>query len=154
MNAIVTSIIAVLGTLMGSTVTHVFQRRAALRAERNAGLERGRQERLEVFGAYAGTLVQFRQAALHHWFCVHEGRDAEDEVELRRRSFETRSGAQQALFQLQLITDEPELLAAAGEAFERIGGIDRAEDRPDVTDRRDGSREAIDAFVAMARGYV
>ncbi|MEE1782507.1 hypothetical protein PUR71_06165 [Streptomyces sp. SP17BM10] len=154
MNAIVTSTIAVLGTLLGSTVTHVFQRRATLRTEHTARLERGRQERLEVFGSYAGLLVEYRQAALHHWFCVHEGRDAEDEVELRRRSFETRSGAQRALFQLQLLVDEPDLLAAAGEAFGRIGRIDRAEDRQDVTVRRDGSREAIDAFVATARRYV
>ncbi|MFD7902051.1 hypothetical protein ACFV4G_07380 [Kitasatospora sp. NPDC059747] len=154
MNAMVTSIIAVLGTLLGSTVTHVFQRRAALRTEYNARLERGRQERLETFGSYAGLLVEYRQAALHHWFCVHEGRDAEDEVELRKRSFETRSGAQRALFQLQLLVDEPELLAVAGEAFERIGRIDRAVDRQDVTARRDGSRESIDAFVATARRYV
>ncbi|MER5549830.1 hypothetical protein ABT072_47430 [Streptomyces sp. NPDC002589] len=151
MNAIVTSVIAVLGTLLGSTVTHVFQQRSARRTERNARKERLRQERLEVFGTYAGLLVDFRQAMLHHWFCVHEGRDADDEVALRKRSFELRSSTQHALFQLQLITDEPGLIAVAVDAFTAVGKIDRAEDRADVIVRRDGTRDLIDAFVDTAR---
>ncbi|MQS11597.1 hypothetical protein F7Q99_04670 [Streptomyces kaniharaensis] len=154
MDAIVTSVIAVLGTLLGSTVTHVFQQRSARRMEHNARLERLRQERLEVYGAYAGLLVEFRQAMLHHWFCVHEGRDAEDEVALRGRSFETRSSAQHALFQLQLITDEPELVAVAVDAFVQVGKIDRAEDRADAVVRRGATRELIDTFVATARRHV
>ncbi|MFD7712573.1 hypothetical protein ACFV6E_13655 [Streptomyces sp. NPDC059785] len=154
MNAIVTSVIAVLGTLLGSTVTHVFQQRSARRLERNARDERLRQERLEVFGTYAGLLVDFRQAMLHHWFCVHEGRDAEDEVVLRGRSFELRSSTQHALFQLQLITDEPELIAVAVDAFTTVGTIDRAEDRADVVIRRDATRALIDAFVGTARRHV
>ncbi|AKJ14965.1 hypothetical protein ABB07_34375 [Streptomyces incarnatus] len=154
MNAIVTSVIAVLGTLLGSTVTHVFQQRSARRTEHNARKERLRQERLEVFGAYAGLLVDFRQAMLHHWFCLHEGRDAEDEVTLRRRSFELRSSTQHALFQLQLITDEPELIAVAVDAFTAVGKIDRAEERADVIIRRDATRALIDAFVGTARRQV
>ncbi|MBV6700867.1 hypothetical protein [Kitasatospora aureofaciens] len=154
MDAIVTSIIAVLGTLLGSTVTHVFQQRSARRTEHNTRLERLRQERLDVYGTYAGLLVEFRQAMLHHWFCEHEDRDADDEVALRRLSFETRSNAQHALFRLQLITDDRELLAVAADVFTKIGTIDRAADRPDVVARRDASREAIDTFVETARRHV
>lgn len=77
MSAIVTSVIAVLGTLLGSTVTHAFQQRSAMRTELSSRQERLRQERLDVYGAYAGLLVEFRQAMLHHWFCEHEGQDAE-----------------------------------------------------------------------------
>ncbi|RPK46646.1 hypothetical protein EES39_12890 [Streptomyces sp. ADI92-24] len=98
MDAIATSVIAVLGTLLGSTVTHVFQQRSARRTEANAQRERLRQGRLDVYGTYAGLLVDFRQAMLHHWFCVHEGRDPDDEVSLRNRSFELRSTTQHALF--------------------------------------------------------
>ncbi|MDK1472981.1 hypothetical protein QNO07_05980 [Streptomyces sp. 549] len=154
MNAIATSVIAVLGTLLGSTVTHVFQQRSVRRMEETARRERLRQERLDVYGTYAGLLVDFRQAMLHHWFCVHEGRDAEDEVVLRGRSFEQRASAQQKLFQLQLITDAPELVTAAVAAFRAIGDINRAQDRADVVTRRDATRELIDVFVATARGHV
>ncbi|MFD3803643.1 hypothetical protein ACFWSF_10635 [Streptomyces sp. NPDC058611] len=154
MNAILTSVIAVLGTLLGSTVTHVFQQRSARRTERAALDAQLRRERLDVYGTYAGLLVDFRQAALHHWFCVHEGRDAEDEAALRKRSFELRSGAQHALFQLQLIADEPELTAAAVEAFAAVGAVNRARDRADLDARRDATRELIDGFVGTARRSV
>ncbi|MBZ9594366.1 hypothetical protein [Streptomyces yangpuensis] len=154
MNAVITSLIAVLGTLLGSVVTHAFQQRSAKRTERNALDAQLRQERLDAYGAYAGLLVEFRQAMLHHWFCVHQGRDAEDEVALRGRSFETRSTAQQALFRLQLITDDAALGTAAVDAFTAVGAIDRAQDLPELVTRRDATRELIDAFVANARRCV
>lgn len=154
MNAIVTSVVAVLGTLLGSTVTHLFQQRSARRTEQNSRKERLRQERLDAYGTYAGLLVEFRQAMMHQWFCEHEGQDAGDEVAIRRRSFELRSSTQHALFQLQLITAEPELVAVAVDAFTAVGKIDRAEDRADVINRRDATRDLIDAFVGTARRLV
>ncbi|MET9570198.1 hypothetical protein ACFYNW_20790 [Streptomyces virginiae] len=154
MNAMATSLIAVLGTLLGSVVTHAFQQRAARRTEQNALEAQRRQERLDAYGAYAGLLVEFRQAMLHHWFCVHQGRDGEDEAALRRRSFETRANTQQALFRLQLITDDPDLGAAAVEAFTAVGAIDRAPDLAALVTRRDTTRELIDTFVTTARRCV
>lgn len=154
MNAIVTSIIAVLGTVLGSTVTHVFQLRTARRAEENTRQERLRRERLDVYGAYAGLLVDFRQAMLHHWYCVHEGRDAEDEVALRGRSFELRSNVQTTLFQLQLITDVPALVTAAVDAFRAIGDINRVESVEDIATVRYATWNLIDTFVARARQNV
>ncbi|MEU5538574.1 hypothetical protein [Streptomyces sp. NPDC020362] len=154
MNAIVTSVIAVLGTLLGSTVTHVFQQRSARRVEQDTRRERLRQERLDIYGTYAGLLVDFRQAMLHHWFCEHEGQDAADEAALRRRSFELRSSTQHALFKLQLITDEPQLVTVAVDAFTAVGKIDRAGDRADAVARRDATRDLIDAFVGTARRHV
>ncbi|MFI5530522.1 hypothetical protein ACIA8O_18470 [Kitasatospora sp. NPDC051853] len=154
MSAILTSVIAVLGTLLGSFLTHAFQQRSATHAERGAQAERLRQERLEVYGAYAGLLVEFRQAVLHHWFCLHRGTDAAEEPALRAKSFELRSQTQHAVFRLQLIADSPELTAAATAAFETIGRIDRAADLEDVERRRDATRDLIDAFVATARHHL
>ncbi len=126
--------------------------RAAHRAEQSQGAAAsGAAER---YGTYAGLLVEFRQAMMHHWFCEHEGQDADDEVAIRRRSFELRSSTQHALFQLQLITDEPELIAVAVDAFTAVGKIDRATDRTDVIVRRDVTRDLIDAFVGTARQHV
>ncbi|MFD7628381.1 hypothetical protein ACFV7Q_20455 [Streptomyces sp. NPDC059851] len=154
MNAILTSLIAVLGTLLGSAMTHGFQQRSARRTEDGARAERLRQERLDVYGSYAGLLVEFRQAMLHHWFCVHEGRDAEDEPALRARSFELRSAAQNALFRLRLVTEEAEVVAAADAAFREVGKLDRPADRDGLLPRRDATRELIDAFVTTAGHHV
>ncbi|MFD8415015.1 hypothetical protein ACFV2Q_25205 [Streptomyces sp. NPDC059650] len=128
MDAMFTSLIAVAGTLLGSVMTHLFQQRSARRTQEDSRAERLRQERLEVYGSYAGLLVEFRQALLHHWFCVHEGRDAEDEVALRARSFELRSATQNALFRLRLIAEEPEVPAAAEAAFVEVGGLNQPPD--------------------------
>ncbi|MER7671229.1 hypothetical protein ABTY61_22565 [Kitasatospora sp. NPDC096128] len=154
MSGIATPVIAVLGTLLGSTATHVFQQRSAQRTEQNSRQERLRQERLDTYGTYAGLLVNFRRAMLHHWFCVHEGNDADDEVALRRLSFELRSNTEHALYRLQLLTDGSELATAAADAFTAIGKIDRAANRADVVVRRDATQELINAFVATARRHV
>ncbi|WP_329564094.1 hypothetical protein [Kitasatospora sp. NBC_01266] len=154
MNAILTALIAVLGTLLGSTVTHVFQQRAADRTGRSARQERLRQEQLTAYGAFAGLLVRFRRALMHHWFCVHEQEDADLEAELRHRSFELRSETQHALFQLQLITHDPALVELAARVFHQVGKIDRAPDRADVVRRRDETQALIDEFVTAARAQV
>ncbi|MEU8506926.1 hypothetical protein AB0C40_19780 [Streptomyces brevispora] len=62
MDAIVTSIIAVVGTLLGSTVTRAFQQPSARPTEQNAHRAQPRQGRLNAHGGYAGLLVAFRQA--------------------------------------------------------------------------------------------
>ncbi|WP_438319641.1 hypothetical protein ACSHWO_36900 (plasmid) [Streptomyces sp. HUAS TT3] len=154
MDAMFTSLIAVAGTLLGSVMTHLFQQRSERRTQEDSRAERLRQERLEVYGSYAGLLVEFRQALLHHWFCVHEGRDAEDEVALRARSFELRSAAQNALFRLRLIAEEPEVLAAAEAAFVEVGGLNQPADLDTLLPRRDAARELIDAFVVIARRHL
>ncbi|MER7731549.1 hypothetical protein ABTX80_11765 [Streptomyces erythrochromogenes] len=58
MTAVITSLVGVLGTLLGSVVTHAFQQRSARRTERNALDAQRRQERLDACGAYAGLLVE------------------------------------------------------------------------------------------------
>ncbi|MFJ8042563.1 hypothetical protein ACIRBX_18950 [Kitasatospora sp. NPDC096147] len=151
MDAILTSLIAVLGTLLGSLLTHVFQVRSNRRAEWSARAEQHRQERIEAFGAYAGVLVEFRQAALHHWHCIHQGTDAAEEPVLRGRSYEARSRAQHALFRVQLTARTPEIGELAAGAFEEIGRIDQAADLAGLIDRRDATRVRIDEFVTAAR---
>jgi hypothetical protein len=152
-DTILTSVIAVLGTLLGSVVAHAFQQRSTRHAQQHERAERRREERLTAFGTYAGLLVDFRQAMLHHWFCVHEGKDAEQETTLRARSFELRSDTQHALFQLQLLVEEPDLTAAAITAFTEIGKLDRPTRRADLITRRDTTRALIDDFVRAARQY-
>ena len=63
----------IFGTLLGSVMTHPFQQRSARRTPEDSRAERLRQERLEVYGSYAGLLVDFRQALPHHWFCGARG---------------------------------------------------------------------------------
>jgi len=62
------SIIAVAGTLLGSTTTYVFQRLTAGHAEEFARNEQLRQERLAAYSAYAGAITELRQGVIAVWF--------------------------------------------------------------------------------------
>ncbi|WP_269855624.1 hypothetical protein [Streptomyces sp. RPT161] len=71
MGAVLPSVIAVLGTLLGSTVTHAFQRRTAERAARLTRDEKLRQERIDAYCGYAGALLEYRRVLVQRWFVVN-----------------------------------------------------------------------------------
>ena len=63
--AIIASGIAVLGTLLGSGITLVFQQRAVDKGHDFAQKERLRQERLDAYSAYASALINYRRCLVH-----------------------------------------------------------------------------------------
>jgi membrane protein YqaA with SNARE-associated domain len=63
-----TSLIAVIGTLLGSTITYLFQRSHAGRAEAVARSERLRQDRIVAYSEFAGTITELRRGVITLWF--------------------------------------------------------------------------------------
>ncbi|MER5182012.1 hypothetical protein ABT009_27260 [Streptomyces sp. NPDC002896] len=61
MQVVATSVIAVLGTLLSSALTYVFQRRNAERSEQFARNERLRQERIDAYCAFGGAPADYRR---------------------------------------------------------------------------------------------
>ncbi|WP_409237721.1 hypothetical protein [Streptomyces sp. PA5.6] len=142
-----------LGTLLGAGLTHSFQRRAIERTERFTRGEKLRQERIDAYCAYAGALVNYRRILVDRWFSRAENRQEEIE-ELRFRSYEMRSDAQEALFRVQLLTNDEELVRLAWETLDHVADVRRADDRDSLAERRRVSREAINDFVATAKRHV
>ncbi|MEU8957412.1 hypothetical protein AB0C93_24260 [Streptomyces sp. NPDC048518] len=153
MEAVAASVIAVLGTLLGAGLTHSFQRRAIERTERFTRGERLRQERIDAYSAYAGALVNYQRVVVDRWFRRSEGRHEESE-ESRFRSYEMRSEAQEALFRVQLLTHDDELIRLAWEVLDQIGEVHRTDDREEMAVRRRTSRAAINSFVRVAKRHV
>ncbi|MEU1018673.1 hypothetical protein ABZ383_08350 [Streptomyces sp. NPDC005900] len=153
MEAVAASVIAVLGTLLGAGVTHVFQRGAIARTEDFTRREKLRQERVDAYSAYAGALVNYRRVLLDRWFSRHENRP-EDGVESRFRSYELRSAAQEALFRVELLTEDDELAGLARRALDAVTDLHKARDRDELTERRVVSLGAVDAFVSAAKRHV
>lgn len=60
--------IAVAGTLLGTTVTYIFQRANAGRAERFARDERLRQERIAAHRGFARAVAEVRRGVISLWF--------------------------------------------------------------------------------------
>ncbi|GGU97003.1 hypothetical protein GCM10010211_75460 [Streptomyces albospinus] len=149
MEAVITSVVAVLGTLLGSAVTHVFQSRTADRRERFTRAERLRQERIDAYCAYAGALLDYRRVLVHRWFVVHEeDRCDEDSPELREEVYKTRYAAQEAMFRAQMVTDDPEILDRTEQIMADVTEIHWAEDRDTLTELRATTRRGIRDFVA------
>lgn len=62
MESVVTSLVAILGTLLGATTTYAFQIRTAKQARQSATEERLWQERLAAYSTFAGALTDFRKS--------------------------------------------------------------------------------------------
>ncbi|MCZ7414821.1 MULTISPECIES: hypothetical protein [unclassified Streptomyces] len=150
-----TAIIAVLGTLFGSSLTYLFQRRITERARELEERTRVRQERLDAFAAYAGALFNYRRLAVHRWFVVNERPGSEDVNALTREMYQLRTEAVEAEFRVQLLTDDEGIRQRASEAMRSITELHDVCNSREVMDAgRGSSRSAINAFVTTARPLV
>ncbi|MBC9716409.1 hypothetical protein H9Y04_28130 [Streptomyces sp. TRM66268-LWL] len=151
----VASVIAVVGTLLGVGVSQLFQQRALARTERFAQTERLRQERLQVYSAYAGALFNYLRAQMDRWLLDHEQREFDaTKAGLKARSFDQRGQVNEALYRVRLVTDRPELAQFAQTALDKVARIPGAADREEYTAAYRAAEEAIDGFVALAKEHV
>ncbi|ANZ16807.1 hypothetical protein ACH4YO_39050 [Streptomyces noursei] len=149
MEAVIASVVAVFGTLLGSAVTHHFQSRSADRSEGFARAQRLRQERIDAYCAYAGALLDYRRVLVHSWFVRHEDdRCGEDTPELREEVYKSRYAAQEAMFRAQMVSDDPDVLDLSERIMAEVTEIHWVEDREALTERRAATRAGIRDFVA------
>lgn len=153
MEIIVTSVVAVVGTLLGSLATHYFQRRNRADAERFERNERLRQERVIAYTAFGGSLVSLRRANVDRWFAIHDQRDG-DPGSLRYETYRLRTSALEALFRVQLVTESKELIALGQQAIDEVDRLKPKLPAEELTDVRDASRQSIFSFVEAARKHV
>ncbi|MFJ9180500.1 hypothetical protein [Streptomyces sp. NPDC102360] len=156
MIVVATSVIAVLGTLLGAGLSHVLQSRTAARGQDFARAERLRQERIDAYCAFGGALANYRRGQLDRWFPEHVDRPGEtaDVHELRREAFRLRASAMEAMFRVELLTASPSLTALAQEAMASVDRIPAAGDREELRVVRDQSRGLMHDFIAASRPHV
>ncbi|MZD06581.1 hypothetical protein GTW43_15970 [Streptomyces sp. SID5785] len=156
MEVVATSLIAVLGTLLGSLLTHLFQRRTALHTERFTRGERLRQERVEAYGTFAGALANYRRGQMDYWFARERGRLAEGETlhEVRREAQRLRATALEAMFRAEMLTPSPALDAAGRDALRAVDRISSASDQDELQPAREDSRTAIYHLAAASRRHI
>jgi hypothetical protein len=151
---IVTSVVAVLGTLLGSLATHYFQRRNRADAERFERNERLRQERVSAYTTYGGALVSLRRALIDRWYATHEeGRNADPDA-IRYETYRLRTAALEAMFRVQLVTESQPLIELAQQAIDTVDHLNLRIPAEDFKKARDRSRQGIFDFVEAARKHV
>ncbi|PAZ13482.1 hypothetical protein CLM62_24250 [Streptomyces sp. SA15] len=151
MEAIAASVIAVVGTLLGVTVTHYFQGRALKRTEGFARDERLRQERLQAYSAYAGALVSYRRVLVARWSYEHEPGHEDDNRAAQARSDDLRSQAEQTLFRVEMLAGGDEIRRQAREAFKKVSEVHKTDDACEHRRRRAQTNALIQSYVVASR---
>ncbi|MDX3577224.1 hypothetical protein [Streptomyces sp. FL07-04A] len=154
MESIIASAIAVLGTLLGSGITLAFQQRTTDRSHQFTRREKLRQERLDAYSAYAGALVNYRRCLVHLWFCEHEQPPPEDPDAVRIRAYDLRSSAQEALFRVQMLTDDDRVSRTAEDVLADITELPKADARAELDEIRTRTRDNISRLVGSARQHL
>ncbi|MFF8846913.1 hypothetical protein ACF08N_30055 [Streptomyces sp. NPDC015127] len=145
-----TAVIAVVGTLLGSVATHLFQRQTAERSAVLARAEQLRQERIAAYSAFAGALVDYRRGQNDRWHRAMEAPGSVAAEEARIDSYRLRSSAHQALIRVQLVCDDPQALDLAAAAFEVTNCMHEAPDETDRSQRSEQARETLSEFIGTA----
>ncbi|MET7713184.1 hypothetical protein [Streptomyces sp. NPDC005407] len=123
-----------------SGLTLAFQRRTAENSHKFTRSESLRQEQLDaycVYGVYDGALLNYRRCLVHLWFCLHEQLPHEDPDQVRLRAYDLRSAAQEALFRVQMLTDDDTLGRAAEEVLDAVANLHKTDSRSELDDRRE-----------------
>jgi hypothetical protein len=150
MNGALTSLIAVTGTLLGSVVTYVFQRRTTGRAEQFTRDERLRQERLSAYSAFAEAVMEYRHEQLTQWLRRH-GELIEPSPEANRaEQGRPRATAWQARYRIQLLADEPKLIELADKAIDAVADIHRSKEPGELEQHGKRTRQRVEDFIHAA----
>jgi len=152
--ALLASLIAVAGTLLGSTTTYLFQRHSAGRAEGFAREERLRQERMATYSEFAGALTAHRRAVVNLWFRRQEDPEGPEYRAARAECDQLGAALDHARFRVQLIAGHPGLMALANAAHQPVSAVNRAVDKAELMECENRSRDAVGAFVAAAAAQV
>lgn len=146
MDGLVTTLVAVGGTLAGSGLTYLFGWFTARRAERVGRAERLRQDRIAAFTSFAGAITGLRQSVVTLWFARRDGPAPTEQTEADRRG----AAADQARFTVRLLVADEEVLRFADEAFASITAIGEAEDLPELKAHEDRNQQTLNDFITAA----
>jgi hypothetical protein len=125
-NAWLTGLIGVAGTLLGSVTTYLFQSRDAKRDQEFRREERLQQEQLNSCSAFAGALSELKQRLIALRFQNRRDPHGADTQKMATECDRAGASAETARFRVQLISGDPDLMALADAAFAALEPIRRA----------------------------
>ncbi|TCC44822.1 hypothetical protein E0H73_45205 [Kribbella pittospori] len=139
-----------LGTLLGSALTYIFQRRTVGHVSALAAAERHRQEGLEAYVAFTGAAVRYRTAALDRWHRYREDPDGEEHRLAHADFHRLRTALIDAQLRMDLVTGDVELRKLADVVVDATGQIHDAATDDDRAARTEAASAALDEFVTRA----
>jgi hypothetical protein len=146
----VSSIVAVVGTLLGATLTYLFQRRSTDRAMTVEFLRQLRAERLAAYAAFSTACTEYRRGQYNRWHQQIGSPDSPQAVEARQDSYRLKSIAQYALAQIQLVAHGQDLMTFAEQAYRLTSVMHDASDARQLEKAGDDARAALELFIKLA----
>jgi hypothetical protein len=109
---------------------------------------------MATYSAFAGAATGHRRAAVNLWFRRKEDPDGPEYRAARAETDQLGAALDHARFRVQLIADEPALMALANAVHEPVSALNHAADTAELTAHENRSRDAVRAFVAAAAAQV
>jgi hypothetical protein len=152
--AVLTAVIAVLGTLLGSVATGHFQQRAADLGEAGARRRELRKENVDAVTALAETISAHRSMMWRRGEAKTKG-DLDRYEELRVRSHDTRAAVTAPLVGLRILITDPAVRAAADRMVAATFAMrDHDTDAAALDAARAAALSAHDQFVDAAARFI
>jgi hypothetical protein len=137
------------GTALGAVLAIWTARGTAARSERSARVEVLRQDYRTALVRFSAATLAYRESEIDRWHAQRGG--FKDENEAREEVYRARRGAWQALYELDLSTDDEEVVRLARCAVERAYGIRQLESGADLNVAADGVRADLERLFTHAR---
>ncbi|MFJ9567106.1 hypothetical protein ACIRQQ_44620 [Streptomyces fuscichromogenes] len=154
MAGLLSTLIAVLGTLLGVAMTYVFQRRSAASERLFTAQQQLRSERMSVYSDFAGAVTEFRRGQQDRWHRKNEDPDSPARFEARVEAYRLRGLALHALFRVQLIASGQGVVDAARHAYAVTDRVHSAADKAELGAVGAQARDALEEFVRLAASDV
>jgi len=147
--ALVAGLLDFFGTALGAGLTTWTTRQTAARSEQRAWLESWRQEFRSAVTQFASALLAYRLAMADHWVARRQrGRNA---AAASKESYKRRAVVLDALYVLELSSDDDQLRKLAREAVDKARNIREADTRDEMESRTNEVRNALEKLIAQAR---
>jgi hypothetical protein len=150
MQAVLSALIAVVGTLLGSITTYRFQRTSTERAEVLADKRQLRSERLNLYSDFSGAIFEFRRAQSDWWYARNRNPEDARTRDIQLEAYRLRGMAHHALLRVQLITTNEELVSKAKSAYDLTTFIMRSDSSSEQNTRSAEALDALENFIAYA----
>jgi hypothetical protein len=151
-DALVTGLIGVAATLLGSFTTYLFQSRAAEQAQAFEWGERRRQEQADACAAFAAALTELKRGLITLWFSRRDDPDGDAARAARMECDRLGAAAETARFRVQLACGDAELMDLAEAAIAAVGGdaISGTPGRAELRTAEEQFEAAVKAFISAA----
>jgi hypothetical protein len=148
-----TSLIAIVGTLVGSVGTYLIQRSTVRQQSWLAHAEALRRGRLDAFASYGGALHSYHKARMDRWHVVNRDRPTDAEAS-RSEVYALRTVVFDRRIRLRLLVASDDLITIGTDVIDTIDAIDPDCSHEEYLAACESSWTAIEQFIDHTRDYL